>query len=93
MPLYLKRPETVEAERFDPSGPGPWPLSIWPHPAQIPEGSESPNAGSWGHVDTVAGRKAVHAGDWIVTNKQGKRRLFKADEFDSHYTPAPEGKE
>ena len=89
MPIYIRRSEAVEAEQFDPSARTLWPRAITPHPAQIPEGAQSPNAGSWGWVDTVAGRKAIYAKDWIVKNKKGHQWVYKPSEFEALYMASP----
>jgi hypothetical protein len=84
-----KHPDTVEAVRFDPTGE---------HRLQLPAGvlgMSSPNADNWGYSDaefwmvsTLGVRVPVVAGDWIVTEPDGKQSSRKDEHFRSTYEPA-----
>lgn len=68
--------ETQEhAVQFDPHR-HPWPDGI------VSWGSAGyqPRDMSWGYLETTQGRVHVQAGDWIVTNSKGEKRVEKTYE-------------
>jgi hypothetical protein len=77
---YRRRPTIVEAEQWFPGKDVP--------------GVQQENAGGLNpglfYVDTVNGRTYPAAGDWVITECDGKRSLCKPDVFDATYIPVQE---
>lgn len=39
------------------------------------------------YIDMAAGRQYIHAGDWIITTRNGDRRTCRRERFKEHYIP------
>jgi hypothetical protein len=85
MTRYRRKPEYVEAVRFDPSGP---------HKMELPAGVRgvpSPGADNWDYmgchfwIDSWSGRIDVNPGDWIVTDSEGERNALPDEKFEALY--------
>lgn len=75
----------VEAVQFDPHKQ-PWPDGVhnW-------DGKSRPRDMSWGYTETVPGRVHVLAGDYIVENYFGGRRVYHQETFEGSFRPIPQG--
>lgn len=81
MGKYKKRSVVVEAVQFDPGKE--WPICVIPWS----QGNVAPKDMSQGYIDSPGGMVHVLAGDWIITDDQGRYSTCKPDVFAASYDP------
>jgi hypothetical protein len=88
MTRYVKRPETIEAWRFDgtPTYGGPMRLNGMPWAAT----GEVTYLGGRAFVGTPTGTVHATAGDWIVRDQRGDLSVMDDDTFTKTFTPEQE---
>lgn len=57
-------------------------MKSWPD-----ENGVQPRDMSWGYIETQAGRKHIHIGDWIVKDHRGDILLYRNGSFQMQFEP------
>lgn len=91
MPLYRRKPETVEARQW--TGENHDDLRAWVGPSAIERSSANPNCLLWWSNGRGHGATVVSMGSWFVQRYHGNFAVRRPESFAATYEQVPEGEQ